>query len=131
MNPKSVPRKLTSLGRFKHENAEVTLTKDNRVVVYMGDDERGEFLYKYISNNQYIVGSDTNNLLEEGTLYVAKFYNNLKGKWLELSPETTGLKSREEISVYTRIAASKVGATTMDRPEWVASNPLKKKYIAH
>ena len=127
LNPKSVPRKLTSLGRFKHENAEVTLTKDNRVVVYMGDDERGEFLYKYVSNNQYIVGSDTNNLLEEGTLYVAKFYNNLKGKWLELSPETTGLKSREEISVYTRIAASKVGATTMDRPEWVASNPLKKE----
>ncbi len=124
-NPDKKPRKLTSLGRFKHENAEVVLSKDRRVVVYMGDDERGEFLYKYVSNNKYVEGDDASRLLEEGSLFVAKFYDNLKGEWLELTSSTTGFKNKAEICIFTRIAASNVGATTMDRPEWVASNPLK------
>ena len=59
-NPDSVPRKLTSLGRFKHENAELVINKDNRVVIYMGDDERGEFLYKFISNKKYSNNSNNN-----------------------------------------------------------------------
>ncbi len=130
-NPDSVPRKLTALGRFKHENAEMVINKDGRVVVYMGDDERGEFLYRYVSNGVYAPGGETDSLLEDGKLYVAKFYDNGSGIWLELNPETTGMASMAEVSVHTRIAASAVGATTMDRPEWVAANPNQAEvYVA-
>ena len=125
LDPTSTPRKLTALGRFKHENAEVVLAADGRVVVYMGDDERGEFLYKYVSDGVYVEGGDNGELLEKGQLYVAKFHNDLRGEWLLLSPGTTGMASQADIVIHTRQAASEVGATTMDRPEWVAANPLK------
>ncbi|ASY62191.1 putative phosphatase [Sinorhizobium sojae CCBAU 05684] len=119
----STPIKRTALGRIKHENAAVVIARDGRVVVYMGDDERGEFLYKYVSNGIYVPGGDTSKLLDEGTLYVAKFSDDGNGEWLALTLETTGMKM-DEIYVFTRQAASKVGATTMDRPEWVAVNPV-------
>ncbi|MFN7167403.1 MAG: PhoX family protein [Pannonibacter sp.] len=119
----STPVKRTALGRIKHENAAVVIARDGRVVVYMGDDERGEFLYKYVSNDVYVPGGDTSKLLDEGMLYVAKFSDEGTGEWLALTPETTGMKA-DEIAVFTRMAASKVGATTMDRPEWVAVNPV-------
>ncbi len=90
----------------------------------MGDDERGEFLYKYVSDGVYEEGKPTSQLLNKGTLYVAKFYDDLKGSWLPLNPETTGM-TLAEICIHTRLAASKVGATTMDRPEWVAASPAK------
>ncbi|WP_171207449.1 MULTISPECIES: PhoX family phosphatase [unclassified Ruegeria] len=122
-DPTSTPRKLTALGRFKHENAEAIVNNDGRVVVYMGDDERGEFLYRFVSDGVYAAGVDTNALLENGTLSVAKFNDDGTGEWLELTPETTGMASQAEISIHTRQAGSAVGATTMDRPEWVAANP--------
>lgn len=112
------------MGRFKHENAELALAQDGRVVVYMGDDERGEFLYRFVSDGKYQEGGDNSKLLEQGTLYVAKFEDDLSGTWLALTPSTTGM-SEAEICIYTRQAASIVGATTMDRPEWVAVNPHK------
>ncbi|GAB4229517.1 MAG: PhoX family phosphatase [Kiloniellaceae bacterium] len=121
-DPDSTPVKRTALGRFKHENAAATLAKDGRVVVYMGDDERGEFLYKYVSNGTYTPGGSTEGLLDDGTLYVAKFNDDGSGEWLALTPESTGMELAE-VLVFSRIAASKVGATTMDRPEWVAANP--------
>lgn len=124
-DPNSMPKKRTSLGRFKHENAEVVVNEDGRVVVYMGDDERGEFLYRYVSEGVYVPGGETEDLLNEGTLYVAKFHDNGAGEWLALTPETTGMASAAEIAIHTRQAASAVGATTMDRPEWVTSNPNK------
>ncbi len=122
-DPTSTPRKLTALGRFKHENAEAIVNNDGRVVVYMGDDERGEFLYRFISDGVYAAGVDTNALLENGTLSVAKFNDDGTGEWLDLTPETTGMASQADISIHTRQAGSAVGATTMDRPEWVAANP--------
>ncbi|WP_209833065.1 PhoX family phosphatase [Ruegeria sp. HKCCE3926] len=122
-DPTSTPRKLTALGRFKHENAEVIVNNDGRVVVYMGDDERGEFLYRFVSEGVYAAGVDTNALLEQGTLSVAKFNDDGTGEWLDLTPESTGMDSQAEISIHTRQAGSAVGATTMDRPEWVAANP--------
>ncbi|WP_108859339.1 PhoX family phosphatase [Ruegeria sp. Alg231-54] len=121
--PDSTPVKHTGLGRFKHENAEVTLAADGRVVVYMGDDERGEYLYKFVSNGTYQPGGETESLLNDGTLYVAKFNDDMKGEWLALTPETTGM-DEADIAVFTRMAASKAGGTTMDRPEWVASSPV-------
>ena len=119
----SVPVKRTGLGRFKHENAEVVIAKDGRVVVYLGDDERGEFLYKYVSTDAYVPGGDTSTLLDNGQLYVAKFADDMTGEWLALTPEATGM-TLPEILIHTRQAGSKVGGTTMDRPEWVAVNPV-------
>ena len=119
----STPRKLTALGRFKHENAEVVVAENGQVVVYMGDDERGEFVYRYVSDGVYSAGGDGSGLLENGKLYVATFTEDLRGEWIELNEQTTGMKDKAEIAVLTRLAASSVGATTMDRPEWVAANP--------
>ncbi|MEH6497643.1 MAG: PhoX family phosphatase [Pseudomonas marincola] len=130
-DPTSTPKKRTALGRFKHENAELALGNNGQIVVYLGDDERGEFLYKFVSKNQFKEGGDNKDLLEEGTLYAAKFTDDMRGKWLPLTPESTGMKSQAEISVLTRLAASTVGATTMDRPEWVAAHPSKAEvYVA-
>lgn len=119
----STPVKRTALGRFKHENAASAVAPDGRVVVYMGDDERGEFMYKYVSNDVYVPGGDTSTLLDDGQLYVAKFNDDGTGMWIALTPEATGM-SAEEILIYSRMAGSAVGATTMDRPEWVAVNPV-------
>ncbi|MBL8561622.1 MAG: PhoX family phosphatase [Gemmobacter sp.] len=121
-DPQSKPVKRTALGRFKHENAACTLARDGRVVVYLGDDERGEFLYKFVSAGSYAPGAPTDALLDEGQLYVAKFAEDGTGQWLALTPEATGM-SAAEICIHTRQAGSKLGATTMDRPEWVAVNP--------
>ena len=129
-DPASIPKKRTALGRFKHENADVVVNRDGRIVVYMGDDERGEFLYRFVSSGVYAVGGDTGALLDEGQLYVAKFDEDGRGRWLSLTPETTGM-SDAEICIHTRLAGSAVGATTMDRPEWVASHPTKvEAYVA-
>ena len=126
LNPNSTPKKLSALGRFKHENAEVVISGNGQVVVYSGDDERSEFLYKFVSEGRYIPGAASNaNLLETGKLYVAKFSDDGKGQWIELTPATTGMASQAEICIHTRQAASRAGATTMDRPEWVAVHPTK------
>jgi len=121
-DPAATPVKRTALGRFKHENAAATLAPDGRVVVYMGDDERGEFMYKWVSRDVYVPGGDTATLLSEGQLYVAKFNDDMTGEWVALTPEATGMDPAE-IAIFTRTAASAVGATTMDRPEWIAVNP--------
>ena len=125
LDPASVPKKRTALGRFKHENAEVTRAADGRVVVYLGDDERGEFLYRFVSDGVYAEGSDNADLLGSGSLSVARFADDGSGEWVALTPEATGMASLAEICIHTRQAASAVGATTMDRPEWVAVNPAK------
>ena len=124
-DPDSTPKKRTALGRFKHENAEVVINNDGRVVIYMGDDERGEFLYRYISNGTYAPGNDTDGLMENGTLYAAKFADDGTGVWMSLSAAATGAASEGEALIHARMGGSKVGATTMDRPEWVAANPNK------
>ncbi|MEM7523113.1 MAG: PhoX family phosphatase [Pseudomonadota bacterium] len=122
-DPTSTPKKRSALGRFKHENAEVVINVDGRVVIYMGDDERGEYLYRYISNGVYAPGVDTDDLMDNGTLYAAKFNDDGTGAWLALTPATTGLSSEAEICIHTRLGASAVNASTMDRPEWVSANP--------
>ena len=123
-DPSSTPVKHTALGRFKHENAEMVQAADGRIVVYMGDDERGEFIYRYVSNGTWAEGQPTEGLLSDGTLYVAKFNDDQTGEWLALTPETTGMAPAEML-VFARMAGSKVGATTMDRPEWIACHPQR------
>ncbi|NKX45529.1 PhoX family protein [Roseicyclus persicicus] len=121
-NPDSTPVKHTALGRFKHENAAYAIAADGRVAVYMGDDERGEFMYRWLSRDVYVPGGDTATLLSEGTLSVAVFEDDLTGRWVPLTPATTGMDAAS-IAVFTRMAGSRVGATTMDRPEWIAVHP--------
>ncbi|MBK8452725.1 MAG: PhoX family phosphatase [Thiofilum sp.] len=136
MDPTSIPKKHTALGHIKHENAEVVINPDGRLVVYMGDDERGEYLYKFVSKGQYKAEDKQANskLLDEGTLYVAQFNsanNELKGQgaWIELTHGKNGLTKENgfadqgEVLIKTRQAATQVGGTTMDRPEWVAAHP--------
>ncbi|MEL7098617.1 MAG: PhoX family phosphatase [Pseudomonadota bacterium] len=122
-NPEAAPVKHTALGRFKHENAATAIAPDGRVVVYMGDDERGEFVYKWVSRDVYVPGGDTSTLLRDGQLFVAIFNDDMSGTWAPLTPEATGMDAAE-IAIFTRTAASAVGATTMDRPEWIAVNPV-------
>ncbi len=125
LDPDSVPKKRTALGRFKHENAEVVTAANGHIVVYMGDDERGEFIYRFVSEGRYAEGGDNSGLLESGSLSVARFDEDGGGEWLALTPETTGMASAAEVAVHARMAGSTVGATTMDRPEWVAAHPAR------
>lgn len=115
LDPAAPPVKRTALGRLKHEGAMVTLAADGRVVVYMGDDERFEYVYKFVSAKPW--DGKNRNLLDEGTLYVARFGERGHGEWLRLphAPETY---------LFTRMAADKAGATRMDRPEWLAVHPV-------
>ena len=92
LKPNSMPKKRTALGRFKHENAEVVLTKDNTVVVYLGDDERGEFVYKFVADKKYNNKQDNSDILENGILYVGKFNDDGTGTWLALDEKPTGMK---------------------------------------
>ncbi|WP_128984092.1 PhoX family protein [Streptomyces roseicoloratus] len=77
-DPDSTPRKRTALGRFKHEAAQPRLTADGRPVVYMGDDERFDYFYKFVSSKRMAKGNSRKarehnlTLLDEGTLYVAR-----------------------------------------------------------
>ncbi|ESS59171.1 hypothetical protein EDP2_2878 [Enterobacter cloacae S611] len=133
-DPTSKPRKHTALGRFKHEGAAVTLAADNRVVVYMGDDQKFEYIYKFISDNKYDPSDRKANmkLLESGTLYVAKFNEDGSGDWLPLIfgenglDQSNGFDNQGDLLIKTRLAADKVGATKMDRPEWIAADTHAK-----
>jgi secreted PhoX family phosphatase len=135
-NPDRPPVKRTALGRIKHEGAVHTLAKDGRVVIYTGDDQAGEYIYKFVSKGRYDAARRAANadLLDEGTLYVARFDagatagDNLgSGEWLELSLANPAIaphfSSLGEMLVNTRRAADLAGATRMDRPEWIAVNP--------
>ena len=125
------PVKRTALGRIKHEAAAVKELDDGRVAVYMGDDQRGDYCYKYESKNRWRHDIKAGRSpLDNGRLYVAVFDegkdpNDGKGdgKWVELTPANplianAGLDTMEKVLIYTRLAADAVGATPMDRPEW-------------
>jgi secreted PhoX family phosphatase len=131
-NPKSVPVKRTALGRIKHEGATFVEGKDGRAVVYMGDDERFDYVYKFVSKDSWkkMIAAGKSPL-DEGTLYVAKYNEDGTGDWFELSPKNPLLANWtiDKILVNTRLAADVVGATKMDRPEWIAAAPTGEIYV--
>jgi secreted PhoX family phosphatase len=130
-DPTQTPIKRTAMGRIKHEGATTTLSRDGRAVVYMGDDERFEYIYKFVSRDKVKPGGYRANkdLLDHGTLYVARFDEQGYGRWLSLVHGESGLTtadgfaSQAEVLIRCRQAADAVGATKMDRPEWVAVHP--------
>lgn len=150
-DPDSTPVKRTMLGRFKHEGANVNITEDGRVAAYMGDDERFDYLYKFVSDKKYVEGSHKHNmtLLDSGTLYVARLEGNSPaeeidgtgtlpsdgefdgtGEWIALCTDTESFVdgfSVAEVLIYTRLAADTIGATKMDRPEDVEPSPITGK----
>jgi hypothetical protein len=122
-NPRSTPVKRTALGRIKHEGAWVQEDVDGRIVVYSGDDERFEYIYRYVSNLPWREALRRRiSPLDDGILYVAKFNEDGTGEWLELSTATLGW-ALPDILINTRAAADAVGATPMDRPEWIDTFP--------
>ncbi|MFR9730541.1 PhoX family protein [Saccharopolyspora sp. MS10] len=151
-DPASTPIKHTALGRFKHEGATIQVAEDGRVVAYSGDDERFDYIYKYVSNGRVKPGRSAHArrhnsaLLDDGTLYVARFRGNSPpeeidgtgelpaderfdgtGEWLKLASGTESFVpgfTAEEVYVFTRLAADALGATKMDRPEDIEPNPV-------
>ncbi len=135
MDGKQTPVKRTALGRFKHENAEMVIGQGGRAVVYMGDDERFDYIYKFVSaGNWRSMRARGISPLDEGKLYVAKFNDDGTGNWLELTIDNPLLqaqfKDQAEVVTYARIAADLVGATPMDRPEWITVAPNGDVYCA-
>ncbi len=159
LDPTSTPVKHTAMGRMKHEGANVTIAPDGRVVAYMGDDERFDYLYKFVSHKSFRKGNSekarahNKTILETGDLFVAKFSGNSpaaeitgtgalpadgafdgSGQWIPLTLNGDSAVpgfTVEEVLVHTRLAADAVGATKMDRPEDVEPHPTSGKvYVA-
>ncbi|WP_337881327.1 PhoX family phosphatase [Rheinheimera sp.] len=134
-NPDSVPQKRTALGRFGHEGVIFgPVTEGQPVTLYSGDDSQFEYIYKYVSNAPYYKATAGGHLLNDGTLYAAKFNADGSGEWLALDINNTALQSaaaaagvvfdsQADVLLNTRLAADLAGATKMDRPEWGAVHP--------
>ncbi len=141
-DPRSTPIKRTALGRIKHESVQYVVDDESRIGFYTGDDERNDYIYKFVAAGRYDPKSKAanRNLLDEGVLYVARFDDDLTGRWLALTPDSIGVDGvalrdnpnfagaddaevQAKILIKTRMAADAVGATMMDRPEWTGARP--------
>ena len=136
------------LGRMKHEGANIALSEAGRVVAYLGDDERGDYLYRFVSRRRFRPGGTAADrrhnlqLLDHGTLYVARLndeqddpapeYDGV-GRWIPLCNDEESFiegMTVADVLIDTRLAADKVSPTRMDRPEDVEVNPVNGKVYA-
>lgn len=140
MDPQSTPIKRTALGRAAHEGAWVAVTEDGRAVVYSGEDARFEYIYKFVSRDRIapagagLTQAQANRgLLDHGTLYVARFDADGTGRWLPLvhgqGPlnAANGFADQGQVVIKARQASDALGATKMDRPEWIAIDQAKRE----
>jgi len=134
-DPTSTPKKRTSMGRLIRECATLSLGPDNRMAFYFGDDSRGEYVYKFVPSQAYNANHAAANkdILDDGILYVARFNDDGTGQWLALLAGQNGLtanngfKTQADVMLNARSAADILGATPMDRPEWVAVHPVTRE----
>ena len=136
--PRFVPIKRTALGRCKHEGCDVVINKDGRVVVYMGDDQALEYIYRFVSKNKFQPGNRECNLslLDAGELSVAEFTEQGTVVWQPLvfgrAPhiQVNGFNRQADVVLDMRYAADLIGATPMDRPEEIKVDPISGNVFA-
>jgi uncharacterized protein len=145
----AAPTKRTALGRFDHENVAYLANSDRRVAFYMGHDGTPGCIYKFVCDRAYSSSDRAANtdLLDRGTLYVARFNGDGTGEWRALvqgqngltagasdpgnvsqfttppEPTTVDFTNQAQVLINTISAARVAGGTVMDRPEWITVAP--------
>ena len=145
----AAPTKRTGLGRFDHENVAHMTDSNRRVAFYMGDDGTPGCIYKFVCDRPYSATNRAANtdMLDHGTLYVARFNADGTGEWRALEQGQNGLlpgasdpgnvsqsttppapvivnfNSQSDVLINTKAAARVAGGTVMDRPEWLTVAP--------